>query len=101
LVYFYFPGSSHSDKELDTPEKITVSKVPVERKRKRKADDGSSGATGGNNPSSTTPSAKSNKKINDYFTSKVTASSPIRHSGAKSPSPHPTSKNSVSHNNNK
>ena len=90
-MIFVPTGSSHSDKEIDTPEKIIPKSVPVERKRpKRKADDGSSG--GGGNPSS---SAKSSKKINDYFTSKVTGSSPVRHSGSKSPSPHQSIKSMV------
>ncbi len=98
-------GSSHSDKEVDTPEKqIPPSKVPApERKRKRKADDGISKS--GENSSGATPppssSSKSSKKINDYFASKAaTSGSPIRNSqqqgiGVKSPSPHQTIKSNV------
>lgn len=39
-------------------------------------------------------SGKSSKKINDYFSSKMTGGSPNRHQhgGAKSPSPHPSVK---------
>jgi tousled-like kinase len=72
-------GSSHSDKEVDpnTPEKVP--RTPSERKRKRKADD-SSGA-----PGKGVRNATSDKKINDYF--KHSGNSPIRHGGAKSPSP--------------
>ncbi|CAG7734829.1 unnamed protein product [Allacma fusca] len=87
---FRSSGSSHSDKEIDTPEKIIPKSVPVERKRnKRKADDGSgSGGSGGSAGANLSSSAKNSKKINDYFTSKITGGSPVRHSGAKSPSPH-------------
>jgi len=99
---YSFAGSSHSDKELDTPEKQQqLPKVPVERKRKRKLDDGNSsgasflnksGVGSGDNSSGATPtssSSKSSKKINDYFASKVPGGSPIRNAqGAKSPSPH-------------
>ncbi|XP_059478128.1 serine/threonine-protein kinase tousled-like 2 isoform X5 [Neocloeon triangulifer] len=70
-------GSSHSDKEMDnTPEKVPRS---TERKRKRKADDGSFG--GGSKGS-----RSDSKKINEYFP-KHPSNSPIRHGGAKSPSP--------------
>jgi hypothetical protein len=70
-------GSSHSDKEMDnTPEKVPRS---TERKRKRKADDGGFG--GGSKGS-----RSDSKKINEYFP-KHPSNSPIRHGGAKSPSP--------------
>ncbi|GJQ71244.1 tlk [Trypoxylus dichotomus] len=74
-------GSSHSDKEVDpnTPEKIP--RTPSERKRKRKADD-SGGVTGKGVRTSST-----DKKINEYFSNKHAGNSPIRHGGAKSPSP--------------
>ncbi|XP_014222617.2 serine/threonine-protein kinase tousled-like 2 isoform X3 [Trichogramma pretiosum] len=79
-------GSSHSDKEADpnTPEKVP--RTITERKRKRKADDTGSG------PGPTTKGARSaagidNKKINEYFPKHHVGNSPIRHGGAKSPSP--------------
>lgn len=83
-------GSSHSDKEVDpnTPEKTT--RAPEQRKRKRKADDAGGGLAGGGGavkgggggrPTVPPP----DKKINDYF--KHSGNSPIRHGGAKSPSP--------------
>ncbi|XP_076266174.1 tousled-like kinase isoform X4 [Rhynchophorus ferrugineus] len=78
-------GSSHSDKEVDsnTPEK--TARAP-ERKRKRKADDAGGGLAGGGGKGGGRPSLPpSDKKINDYF--KHSGSSPIRHGGAKSPSP--------------
>lgn len=81
-------GSSHSDKEVDpnTPEK--TARAP-ERKRKRKADDAGGGLAGGGaakgggggRPIIPPP----DKKITEYL--KHTGSSPIRHGGAKSPSP--------------
>ena len=64
----------------NTPEKVP--RTPSERKRKRKADD-SSGA-----PGKGVRNATSDKKINDYF--KHSGNSPIRHGGAKSPSPQQT-----------
>ncbi|KAJ8984791.1 hypothetical protein NQ317_003705 [Molorchus minor] len=76
----FFPeGSSHSDKEVDpnTPEK-----VPRNPKRKRKADDG-----GGGVPGKGVRNQTSDKKINDYFKHSGNSHSPIRHGGAKSPSP--------------
>ncbi|XP_043274251.1 serine/threonine-protein kinase tousled-like 2 isoform X2 [Venturia canescens] len=80
-------GSSHSDKEVDpnTPEKVP--RTPSERKRKRKVDDG-----GGSGPGIVAKGARSagtldNKKINEYFPKHHVGSSPIRHAGAKSPSP--------------
>lgn len=93
----YELGSSHSDKEVDqsntnTPEKICrttslpATTTPSERKRKRKADDTGVvvavqvGAKGPRTASSDT------KKLNDYFV-KHAGNSPIRHGGAKSPSP--------------
>ncbi|XP_035721491.1 serine/threonine-protein kinase tousled-like 2 isoform X4 [Vespa mandarinia] len=82
-------GSSHSDKEVDpnTPEKIP--RTPSERKRKRKADDGGGGVPGGPVGSKGTRSvaALDNKKINEYFSKHHLGNSPIRHGGAKSPSP--------------
>lgn len=90
--YNYFDiiaGSSHSDKEVDpnTPEKIP--RTPSERKRKRKADDGGGGVTGGpvGSKGSRSVAALENKKINEYFPKHHLGNSPIRHGGAKSPSP--------------
>lgn len=100
LSMLYGVGSSHSDKEIETPEK-PVTKVPgPERKRKRKADDGGGGGpNSGANCGAASGSSKSTKKINDYFSSKVTGGSPNRHQlgGAKSPSPHPSVKPMVSY----
>ncbi|XP_025266298.1 serine/threonine-protein kinase tousled-like 2 isoform X5 [Camponotus floridanus] len=85
-------GSSHSDKEVDanTPEKIP--RTTSERKRKRKADDGGGGVS---SSSVTSKGARSiaaldNKKINEYFPKHHLGNSPIRHGGAKSPSPQQT-----------
>lgn len=82
-------GSSHSDKEVDanTPEKIP--RTTAERKRKRKADDGGGGVAGGSVASKGARSvaALDNKKINEYFPKHHLGNSPIRHGGAKSPSP--------------
>ncbi|XP_018564593.1 serine/threonine-protein kinase tousled-like 2 isoform X8 [Anoplophora glabripennis] len=74
-------GSSHSDKEVDpnTPEKIP--RTPSERKRKRKAEDS------GGVPGKGVRNQSSDKKINDYFKHSANSHSPIRHGGAKSPSP--------------
>lgn len=85
-----FSGSSHSDKEVDpnTPEKVP--RTPSERKRKRKADDsGGAGGPGGtlSNKGARTIASLDNKKINEYFPKHHLGSSPIRHGGAKSPSP--------------
>lgn len=80
------PGSSHSDKEMDnnTPEKVPRS---TERKRKRKADDGfGSSGSGGGGGGGGKGSRGDGKKINEYF-AKHPGNSPIRHGGAKSPSP--------------
>lgn len=91
-------GSSHSDKEQDTPEKLnTITRTPTERKRKRKIDEV---AVSKQQPLATTMvvggpppppprSAADSKKINDYFTKHGShpVSSPLRHGGAKSPSP--------------
>lgn len=96
MIVFWSIGSSHSDKEVDTPEKLP--KVPAsERKRKRKADDGGMVGKGGDSSGGTpTSSSKSSKKINDYFASKAPGGSPIRNAqGAKSPSPHQTIKSNV------
>lgn len=73
-------GSSHSDKEVDpnTPEKVP--RTPSERKRKRKNEDS------GGLPGKGVRTSSTDKKINDYF-SKHSGNSPIRHGGAKSPSP--------------
>lgn len=85
---FVCEGSSHSDKEVDpnTPEKV-VPRTPTERKqRKRKAED-----SGGNpqGPKGVRNQPNQDKKINDYFKqhSGGNSHSPIRHGGAKSPSP--------------
>ncbi|XP_019771710.1 serine/threonine-protein kinase tousled-like 2 isoform X3 [Dendroctonus ponderosae] len=81
-------GSSHSDKEVDpnTPEKTV--RAP-ERKRKRKADDAGGGLAGGGvvkgGGGGRIPIPPPDKKISEYF--KHSGSSPIRHGGAKSPSP--------------
>lgn len=74
-------GSSHSDKEVDpnTPEKVP--RTPSERKRKRKAEDS------GGVPGKGVRNQSSDKKINDYFKHSANSHSPIRHGGAKSPSP--------------
>ncbi|KAJ1522571.1 hypothetical protein ONE63_001756 [Megalurothrips usitatus] len=98
-------GSSHSDKEPDgsTPEKHQQARTLSDRKRKRKADDiGGPGSIGGpaGGPGGTALSSKGGnrtapetKKINDYFvkhqmhTTHPPGASPIRHGGAKSPSP--------------
>ncbi|XP_044734702.1 serine/threonine-protein kinase tousled-like 2 isoform X3 [Chrysoperla carnea] len=84
-------GSSHSDKEVDpnTPEKIP--RTPSERtKRKRKVDDGGGlppvGGKGIRTATSTVAGVVDTKKTVDIFT-KHPGSSPIRHGGAKSPSP--------------
>ncbi|KAK0160747.1 hypothetical protein PV328_008120 [Microctonus aethiopoides] len=80
-------GSSHSDKEVDpnTPEKLP--RTTSERKRKRKVDDGSGGLGGSISKGARSVSSLDNKKINDYFPKHHLGSSPIRHAGAKSPSP--------------
>lgn len=61
----------------NTPEKVP--RTPSERKRKRKVDDSGGVIAKGGRTSST------DKKINDYF--RNSGNSPIRHGGAKSPSP--------------
>lgn len=75
----FFEGSSHSDKEVDpnTPEKLP--RTPSERKRKRKNEDS------GGVPGKGVRTVSTEKKI-DYF-NKHSGNSPIRHGGAKSPSP--------------
>lgn len=109
FLFYCFKGSSHSDKEVDpnTPEKLP--RTPSERKRKRKADDSGGGGGGGVvgvvggvsvgvggvvvggvgvgvvPPVKGVRTTTSDKKINDYF--KHSGNSPIRHGGAKSPSP--------------
>lgn len=85
---FVLLGSSHSDKDVDanTPEKLP--RTASERKRKRKIDDGSGGPGGPvSSKGARSVSALDNKKINDYFPKHHLVSSPIRHGGAKSPSP--------------
>lgn len=79
-------GSSHSDKEVDpnTPEKVP--RTPSERKRKRKADDTGGVVTVPVGAKGARTATSDNKKINDYFV-KHAGNSPIRHGGAKSPSP--------------
>lgn len=103
-------GSSHSDKETEalTPEKgpavmrsnsvtagnalggasPTVIGIVPERKRKRKGDDGGgTGGGGATKPRVNTASAADNSKnIREYF-GKHPSNSPVRHGGAKSPSP--------------
>lgn len=61
--------------DTNTPEKVP--RTPTERKRKRKEDSGGAAAKG--------VRTSSDKKINDYF--RNSGNSPIRHGGAKSPSP--------------
>lgn len=93
LIILLFLGSSHSDKEVDpnTPEKLP--RPASERKRKRKiADDPGTtavlGSVGGPPASKARPViGAENKKINDYFSKHHIGSSPVRHGGAKSPSP--------------
>lgn len=74
-----YQGSSHSDKEVDpnTPEKVP--RTPSERKRKRKNED-----SGGAAQIKGVRTTSTDKKI-EYF--KHSGNSPIRHGGAKSPSP--------------
>ncbi|XP_049867267.1 serine/threonine-protein kinase tousled-like 2 isoform X2 [Pectinophora gossypiella] len=98
-------GSSHSDKEVDalTPEKSAAMRGPnavpgpvlvppsgatptiamPERKRKRKGEEGVGGGGGGGGKQRHN---SSDKNIREYF-SKHPSSSPVRHAGAKSPSP--------------
>ncbi|KAM3962983.1 LOW QUALITY PROTEIN: tousled-like kinase [Aphomia sociella] len=98
-------GSSHSDKEVDalTPEKSAAMRgstagpgaalIPPsgatptiampERKRKRKGEEGVGGGGGGGGKQRHN---SSDKNIREYF-SKHPSSSPVRHTGAKSPSP--------------
>lgn len=76
-------GSSDKEQDCSTPEKLA--RPSGERKRKRKGgDEGSGGlpSAGKGGPRLITDS----KKINEYFV-KHPSSSPIRHGGAKSPSP--------------
>jgi len=95
-------GSSHSDKEQDTPEKAnSITRTPTERKRKRKIDDIASNKQQpqpppqppnmvvGGPPPPPPRSVADTKKINDYFTKHGShpVSNPMRHGGAKSPSP--------------
>lgn len=69
----------------NTPEKLP--RTTSERKRKRKVDDGSGGLGGSISKGARSVSSLDNKKINDYFPKHHLGSSPIRHAGAKSPSP--------------
>lgn len=75
--------------DANTPEKVP--RTTSERKRKRKADDGGGGVS---SSSVTSKGARSvaldNKKINEYFPKHHLGNSPIRHGGAKSPSPQQT-----------
>lgn len=92
-------GSSHSDKEQDTPEKAnnTITRTPTERKRKRKIDDIAGNKQQpqppnmvvGGPPPPPPRSVADSKKINDYFTKHGShlVTNPMRHGGAKSPSP--------------
>jgi tousled-like kinase len=81
-MVFLLIGSSHSDKEMDnnTPEKVPRS---TERKRKRKAEDG----YGGSGSGGASKGSRDSKKISEFFAAKHPNNSPIRHGGAKSPSP--------------
>lgn len=89
VIVYLILGSSHSDKEVDpnTPEKVP--RTPSERKRKRKVDDGVGGVPGGpvGGKGARSVAALDNKKINEYFVKHHPGNSPIRHAGAKSPSP--------------
>lgn len=82
-------GSSDKEQDSGTPEKLART-TTSERKRKRKVGDEGGIGSGGPQPSGGKPGPRlitdSGKKINDYFV-KHTGSSPIRHGGAKSPSP--------------
>lgn len=97
-------GSSHSDKEQDTPEKavnnVISSRTPTDRKRKRKIEDIASNNSKqqqqptnnlvvGGPPPPPPRLVTDTKKINDYFTKHGShpVSNPMRHGGAKSPSP--------------
>lgn len=72
-------GSSDKEQDCGTPEKLA--RPGSDRKRKRKGgDEVLAAAKGGPRLIADT------KKINDYFV-KHPGSSPIRHGGAKSPSP--------------
>jgi tousled-like kinase len=88
-MLYFLTGSSHSDKEVDpnTPEKVP--RTPSERKRKRKADDSGGGGLVGpvSSKGARSVAALDSKKINEYFPKHHMGSSPIRHGGAKSPSP--------------
>ncbi|CAG4989219.1 unnamed protein product [Parnassius apollo] len=105
LHSFMSKRSSHSDKEIDalTPEKSAAMRgsavgpgnalVPPsgatptiavpERKRKRKGEEGVGGGGGGGGKQRHN---SADKNIREYF-SKHPSSSPVRHTGAKSPSP--------------
>jgi tousled-like kinase len=72
--------------DANTPEKIP--RTTSERKRKRKPDDGGGGVPGGSvAKGARSVAALDNKKINEYFPKHHLGNSPIRHGGAKSPSP--------------
>lgn len=81
IFSFCIAGSSHSDKEVDpnTPEKTI--RTLSDRKRKRNKDD--SGGVVAKGVRNATSEAK---KIPEYFKHQQ-GNSPIRHGGAKSPSP--------------
>ncbi|XP_054285343.1 serine/threonine-protein kinase tousled-like 2 isoform X3 [Macrosteles quadrilineatus] len=75
-------GSSDKEQDCGTPEKLA--RPTSDRKRKRKGGDDGASALGSGGKGG--PRSIDTKKINDYFV-KHTGNSPIRHGGAKSPSP--------------
>lgn len=87
-MFSMFTGSS--DREESTSPDKSQQRTPTDRKRKRKS--GSQGALNDEGGGSTAPKlsrATEAKKINDYFKQQQQqqqANSPLRHSGAKSPS---------------
>ncbi|XP_071552356.1 serine/threonine-protein kinase tousled-like 1 isoform X3 [Panulirus ornatus] len=83
------PSTGSSDREESTSPDKAQQRTPTDRKRKRKS--GSQGAQNDEGGGSTAPKlsrATEAKKINDYFKQQQQqqANSPLRHSGAKSPS---------------
>lgn len=87
LLTFFCPGSSDKEQDSGTPEKLART-TTSERKRKRKVGEEGGIGSGGPQPSGGKPGPRlitDSKKINDYFVKH--GSSPIRHGGAKSPSP--------------
>lgn len=69
----------------NTPEKIP--RTPSERKRKRKADDSGGSLVGSGSNKGARIASSDSKKILEYFPKHHIGSSPLRHGGAKSPSP--------------